>query len=109
MMKMTISNVPQSKQLETVYVCVSCNKNVYPTNGYIGICVACNTTLSPPKQTAKLLLQCGRKKLTLRANDETLREIAHSQKDITAQDLLYTPGIDFTYNKFSVYLGNDCS
>ena len=69
----TISGV---KYLEKVYTCINCTKSVVPTNEHIGVCDSCNTAqkLSDPKQTAKLFIQCGPRKITLRAHDDTLKD-----------------------------------
>ena len=50
----TISGI---RQLETLYVCINCNKSITPKNSHIGECESCHTTqkLSNAKQTAKLL------------------------------------------------------
>lgn len=94
----TVSGV---KQLETIYTCISCNRNVHPTNAHVGICDSCNTTqkLSSSKQSAKLLLQSGTRKVNLRVYDEALKAIANSETDITAQALLFAPEFECVYNK----------
>ena len=95
----TISGV---RQLETIYNCITCSKTVVPTNEYVGVCDSCHTTqkLPAPKQTAKLFIQNGPQRLLLRANDIKLKEITQLQKEVTAQDLLFSPQFDCTYNKF---------
>ena len=99
----TVSGI---RQLETLYVCINCNKSITPMNSYIGECESCHTTqkLSNAKQTAKLLFETATKKLTLRAHDNILKIISGtetSQKEISAQDLLYSPPFDCTYNKYN--------
>ena len=58
------------QQLETIY---KYKKQVQPTNSTVGTCASCNTIkkLSASKQTAKLFVQCGSERLTLRAYDST--------------------------------------
>ena len=65
----TVSGI---KQLETVYTCINCNKNVHSLNAHIGECNACSITqkLTQPKQTAKLIIETGTKKYLLKAYDE---------------------------------------
>lgn len=53
----TISGI---KQLETVYICISCSKHVDLIDTQIGKCSTCGTIQKLcPKQTAKLLIQSG--------------------------------------------------
>ena len=99
----TISGI---RQLETLYVCINCNKSITPKNSHIGECESCHTTqkLSNAKQTAKLLFETATKKLTLRAHDNILKIISStetSEKEISAQDLLYSPPFDCSYNKYN--------
>ena len=55
----TVSGV---KQLETIYTCINCNKNVHPLIAHTGECNVCSITqlLTQPKQTAKLILRVQR-------------------------------------------------
>ena len=57
------------------------------------------------KQTARLILESSTNNFTLRAYDEALRVITNAQtseKEISAQNLLYAPEFDCTFNKFNV-------
>ena len=95
------------KALTTVYVCINCNRSIQPVNEHMADCSACNTIqrLSSPKQTAKLLVVSGSTRISLRAYDKALREITDtqtSQKEISAQDLLYASQFDCTYNKYNI-------
>ena len=97
----TISGV---RQLETVYNCFNCNKQVHEVNAQIGECHACHTTqkLSNPQQTAKLMFNTeNNKKLTLKANDTLLKQITETDHEVTAHDLLYAKAFDCTYNNFN--------
>ena len=89
------------RNLETI---TRVKKTVHSVNSHIGECTACSTTqkLTNPKQTAKPILQSGTKMLTLRAYNEAPRAITDSQTEVSAQDLLYAPLFDCTYNKFNV-------
>ena len=53
--EVTVSGV---KNLEAVYKCISCARNIHPTNTHMGECSACNTTQKHtyPKQTARLII-----------------------------------------------------
>ena len=89
------------RNLETI---THVKKTVHSVNSHIGECTACSTTqkLTNPKQTAKPILQSGTKMLTLRAYNQAPRAITDSQTEVSAQDLLYAPPFDCTYNKFNV-------
>ena len=100
----TVSGI---RQLETIHACISCNKNVRPINSHMGECETCNTTqkLSCMKQAAKLIVESGTNTFTLRAHDEALKIITNAQtseKEISAQDLLYAPEFNCTFNKFNI-------
>ena len=95
------------KELTTVYVCINCNRSIQPVNEHIAKCSVCNTTqrFSSPKQAAKLLVVSGSTRISLRAYDKALREITDtqtSQKEISAQDLLYASQFNCTYNKYNI-------
>lgn len=90
------------KSLETIYTCISCAKYVIQSNEYIGVCQSCQMTqkLPPPKQVAKLLVQTEDKRLSLKATDDALRQITQLQREVTAQDLLFSPKFNCVYNKY---------
>jgi hypothetical protein len=46
--------------------------------------------------------------LALRAYNEALRAITDSQTEVSAQELLYAPPFDCTYNKFNVITEIQC-
>jgi hypothetical protein len=95
----TVSGV---KNLETIYACINCTRNIVQSNESIGVCPSCQMTqkLPTPKQGAKIMIQTKEKGLTLRANDKILKQITQLQNEVTAQDLLYSPQFNCTYNKF---------
>lgn len=97
----TVSGI---RQLEKIYTCVNCDKNVHPVDPHIGECSSCATIqkLMHEKQTAKLLLHDGSHMHTLRANDDVLRAIADTQSEVSAQDLLYAPAFNATFNQFNI-------
>ena len=92
------------KDLETMYSCINCNKTVTPDDSEVGTCETCKTMQKLiSKQTAKLTIKSGTTKVTVRAYDEALREIAQkSGAELTAQDLLFPPVFTCSYNKFHV-------
>ena len=99
----TVSGI---KKLETIYTCINCNKNAVPINPHIGECSGCNTTqkLAQPKQTAKLIIESATKKYFLKAHDAALRvitEVEPSEKEVSAQDLLYAQQFTCTH-KYNV-------
>ena len=92
------------KQLDDFYTCMNCSKHFLSPNSQIGTCDTCGTTqkLSAPYTTAKLIVECGGKKFTLRAYEEILKSITQTQSSITSQDLLFALPFDCQYNKFNV-------
>ena len=88
-----------------------CKLSLHSVNSHIGEFTACSTTqkLTNPTQTAKFILQSGTKMLTLSAYEsEALRAITDSQTEVSAQELLYAPPFDCTYNKFNVITEIQC-
>lgn len=93
------------QQLEKLYTCINCKRNVQPhTKPSLGVCSSCNTVqkLSTPKLTAKLfLLDEEQQRTTLRAYSDMLKLIAGTD-DVTCEDLLLAPKFDVKYNKFHI-------
>ena len=93
------------QQLDTLYTCINCKKSVKPgTKQNIGVCDGCGTMqkLSNPRITAKLFMQDKDQcRVTLRAYNETLKIIAQTDH-VTSENLLLSPQLDVTYNKFHV-------
>ena len=88
----TISGI---EQLGTLYTCISCNRNVHPTNAYIGICDSCNTTQKLPssKQSTKLLLLSGTRKVTVRAYEEALTHTARLLNIFSSRERVIFPRV----------------
>ena len=97
----TVSGI---RELETVYICINCIKNITPVvDQEITECDFCRTSqrIGIPKQSAKLIFETNRRKLTLKANNDILQQITGSQTT-TAKDLLYAPQFDCYFNRFNV-------
>ena len=93
------------KDLESVYRCINCNKNMEPSASQIITCQICHSTqkLPEPQLAAKLIVHTKASKLTLKANDRVLREIAQSQSDtITPHDILFAPAFTCCYNRYNI-------
>ena len=73
------------KDLENHYVCVNCNKPaVTPTDEHTGVCDNYNITQKlTSKQTTKLIITAGETRITLKAIDDAIREIAQCKPDAT--------------------------
>ena len=103
---MTCATVSGVKELDTFYGCLSCGKAIMPLPPHekqIGVCEQCKITQKlSPKQTAKLTVECGTTKVTLKAFDEIIKNIAQSDTKVSEPDLLLAPSFDLSYNKFNI-------
>ena len=83
------------KDLEAVYHC----KNIEPSAGQIVTCDICHSTQKPPhpKLTAKLIVHTKGSRLTLKATDQILKEIAQSDT-VTPHYILFAPAFSCHYN-----------
>ena len=93
------------KDLETHYACVNCNKPaVTPTDEHTGVCDNCSIMQKlTSKQTTKLIVTARGTRITLKAFDDAIREIAQCKPDATKvspQELLFAPAFNCSYNKF---------
>ena len=92
-------------QLETIYTCINCQKNVDPLNSNTGKCDSCQTIqkLGQPKQTGKLFLESSNRKITMRAYPAILKAIAQTDNpEVTPSDLINSTPFEATYDKFNV-------
>lgn len=92
------------KDLETFYGCISCSNAITPTDQYTGICDKCNITQKLiSQQTARLIIKSGEAKITLKAFDKIIKIIAQSDtSEVSAQELLFAPAFDCSFDKFHV-------
>lgn len=92
------------KDLQTFYGCINCNNAITPADEYTEVCDNCKITQKlTPKQTARLIVKPGKTKITLKAFDKMIKVIAKSDStDVSAQELLFAPPFDFTFNKFNI-------
>jgi hypothetical protein len=74
-----------------------------PSASQIITCEICHSTqkLPEPKLTAKLIVHTKGSRLTLKATDQILKEIAQSDT-ITPQEILFAPAFTCHYNKFNI-------
>ena len=101
---LTAVTVDGVQQLESVYSCINCKKSISATTDSLVVCEVCQTTQKITKQryTAKLFIQLGQQRLSLRAYDEALKQIAQTDGSIKCEDLLFAPPFDLSYNKYHV-------
>ena len=98
---LTSASIIGLKDLETYYACINCSKTMTPNDQRIGVCNNCNITQKlTSKQTARLIVKSGAAKITLKAYDDVIKVIAQSNTlEVSAQELLFAPMFDCSYNK----------
>ena len=101
---LTSASIIGLKDLETYYACINRSKTVTPNDQHIGVCNNCNITQKlTSKQTARLIVKSGAAKISLKAYDDVIKVIAQSNTlEVSAQELLFAPMFDCSYNKYHV-------
>lgn len=94
-----------TKELEAVYHCVNCNKNMdlsQPASQVV-TCETCHSTqkVPDPRQTVKLLIDANGSRLTLKATDQIIKDIAQSENVTDPRDLLFAPPFTCHYSRYN--------
>ena len=54
------------------------------------------------KQSAKITIECGTTKVTLKAFNDIIKDIAQSEAKVSEPDLILAPSFNLSYNKFNI-------
>ena len=104
--ELTSATISGIRELDTFYGCFNCGKAVTPTPPHdkqIGVCEQCKITQKlSPKQSAKITIECGTTKVTLKAFNDIIKDIAQSEAKVSEPDLILAPSFNLSYNKFNI-------